>query len=140
MGLGTENILCGILHSPELRIPNLKAYYLVHFPAEQTLASSKESVRASFFSIFRDGGNKMKFSSLQARLWLPTAEQGIPTRGFQALPDTLPGPLETHLQIPSSAITALGVKVLEWNPRLGVSPRGWNDPAEPACLGWVRGR
>ena len=47
-------------HSPELRIPNLKAYYLVHFPTEQTLASSKESVRASFFSIFRDGVNKMK--------------------------------------------------------------------------------
>ena len=100
-------------HSPELRIPNLKAYHFVHFPTEQMLTSSKQSMRASFFSFFRDGVNKMKilFFTGKTRLWLPTAEQGIPTGGFQALPDTFSGPLETHLQIPSSAITALGVKV-----------------------------
>ena len=54
-------------HSPELRIPNLKAYHFVHFPTKQMLAASKESMGASFFSFFRDGVNKMKILFLTSK-------------------------------------------------------------------------
>ena len=141
---GTGRISCGICTlGPELRLIIVKAYYLVHFSAEGTLASTRELVRSPSFSISRNGSSKMRIPSLQAMLWLPTAEEGT-LGGVSCHAGHFPGtPGDSFVYSLCSQNCSWVSKFWNgtpgWGRRCsGLSPRGWQGPSASLCLCWFR--